>query len=123
MNQLMRILFELQSLEFEETIHPDGEERVSKLRARIPKPILRHYDRLCASGKKGVAILSNQVCTGCHMRVPVAVELDLKRGEDVRLCDYCGRYLCLPEIADPEGDVVAKKTCAPGGRTQLAHAL
>jgi len=97
MNELMQTLFELQSLEFEETIHPRTEARVKKLRAKIPQPILSHYDRLCASGKKGVALLTHQVCGGCHMRVPLAVVLDLMHGQDVRLCEHCGRYLFLRE--------------------------
>jgi hypothetical protein len=53
MNELMRILIELQSLEFEETIQPNIEERITMLRAKIPTPILSHYDRLGDQGKKG----------------------------------------------------------------------
>ena len=110
MNELMRILIELQSLEYEETIQPNIEESILKLRAKIPKPILSHYDRLSDNGKKGVALLRNQTCTGCHMRVPVAVVMDLKRGANVCLCENCGRYLYLPETSAEEGIVEAKKT-------------
>jgi predicted nucleic acid-binding Zn-ribbon protein len=92
MNELMQNLFELQSLEFETPLQPDSERRITGLRAKIPNPVLSHYDRLADKGKKGVAILRNQVCTGCHMNVPVGVALDLKRGEDVCLCANCGRY-------------------------------
>ena len=104
MNELMRILIELQSLEFDETVRPDTEKRVAELRAKIPAPILGHYDRLLASGKKGVAPLRNQTCAGCHIRVPVAVVFNLKHGEDVCLCENCGRYLYLPEIAAAGGE-------------------
>jgi predicted nucleic acid-binding Zn-ribbon protein len=96
MNGIMQKLFELQSLEFEETIQPNTEERILKLRAKIPGAILSHYDRLCASGKKGVALLRDQICTGCHLRVPLGVVLELKHGEDIRLCENCTRYLYLP---------------------------
>src|SRR5580700_10390271 len=112
MNKLMLILIELQSLEFEETIRPDIEEHIAKLRAEIPKPILDHYDRLADKGKKGVAPLRNQTCTGCHMRVPVAVVMSLKHGEDVCLCDSCGRYLYLPEITAGNSAPPAKKPAA-----------
>jgi len=125
MNELMRILIELQSLEFEETIQPNIEERITMLRAKIPTPILSHYDRLGDQGKKGVAPLRNQACTGCHMRVPLAVVFDLKRGKDVCLCGNCGRYLYLPEITADDGAVAAKKTAAKNrtNRKQLLHAL
>jgi hypothetical protein len=122
MNELMRILIELQSLEFEETIQPNIEKRIAALRAKIPKPILSHYDRLGDQGKKGLAAVRNQTCTGCHMRVPVAVVFNLKHAE---------RYLYLPEptaedaVEAPveDGGKARKKTAAKNGRKQLAHAL
>jgi predicted nucleic acid-binding Zn-ribbon protein len=97
MKEIMQHLFELQLLEFDETIQPDSEERIAALRAQIPAPILAHYDRLADQGKKGVALLRNQTCTGCHMRVPLAVVMDLKHATDVCLCDNCRRYLYLPD--------------------------
>jgi len=97
MNELMRHLFDLQTLEFDETIQSNTEERIAGLRAKIPKPILDHYDRLGDSGKRGVALLRHQVCTGCHLRVPLHVVMELKHGEDVRLCENCRRYLYLQE--------------------------
>jgi len=125
MNELMRILIELQSLEFEETIQPNFEERIAKLRAKIPAPILSHYDCLGDQGKRGVAPLRNQTCTGCHMRVTVAVVLDLKHGKDVCLCENCGRYLYLAEITAEDGAMAIKTTAAKhrNHRKQLAHAL
>jgi predicted nucleic acid-binding Zn-ribbon protein len=123
MKEMMRNLFELQTLEFEETIQPNLEERVAELRAKIPAPILSHYDRLGDKGKKGVAVLRHQTCTGCHMRVPLAVVMNLKHGEEVCLCDNCQRYLFLEEdlveAAEPAAEKIpAKKSCK-----QLAHAL
>jgi predicted nucleic acid-binding Zn-ribbon protein len=123
MNKLMLILIELQSLEFEETICPDIEDRIAKLRAKIPKPILDHYDRLGDRGKKGVAMLRNQTCTGCHIGVPVSVVMNLKHADDVCMCENCGRYLYLPEILPVTGVVASKKPAAKNGRKQLAHAL
>ena len=75
------------------------------------------------SGKKGVAPLRNQTCAGCHIRVPVAVVFNLKHGEDVCLCENCGRYLYLPEIAAAGGELAPPKAAASRDRKQLAHAL
>ncbi len=70
--------------------------------ALIPQPIIGHYDRLRVRGKKGVAVVRNQVCTGCHMHVPIGQITMLMRGEDIQLCESCGRYLYLPDPAETE---------------------
>jgi predicted nucleic acid-binding Zn-ribbon protein len=117
----MQNLFELQSLEFEETVQPDNEQRIKRLRAQIPAPVLGHYDRLCASGKKGVARLNHQICGGCHVSVPLGTVLDLKHGEDVRFCDNCGRYLFLEE--EPVvASVLPEEPVRRPRRKALAHA-
>lgn len=116
MKEIMKNLFELQTLEFDETIRPETEERIAELRAKIPAPILAHYDRLGDQGKKGLAVLRNQTCSGCHMRVPLSVVMDLKHAQDVCLCDNCRRYLYLPDspavapTSAPEKKAVGKKS-------------
>ena len=99
MQKIMQQLFELQGLEFEQTVPPDQAAHVASLRAAIPQPILAHYDRMRVRGKKGVALVHHQTCSGCHMQVPLGVVLNLKSCDDVRLCETCQRYLYLP--ADP----------------------
>jgi predicted nucleic acid-binding Zn-ribbon protein len=96
MKMLMENLVRLQSLECDEPAKPGHAAQIAELRGQIPAPILGHYDRLRARGKKGVAAVRHQVCTGCHMSVPLATVLTLKHGTDVQLCDSCGRYLYLP---------------------------
>jgi predicted nucleic acid-binding Zn-ribbon protein len=123
MKEIMRNLFELQSLEFDETIQSDTEARIADLREKILKPILSHYDRLGDKGKKGVALLHHQTCSGCHMRVPLGVVMDLKHGEEVCLCDNCQCYLYLPEDGAEDSDLASEKPAARRSRKQLAHAL
>ena len=105
MNELLPNLLRLQSLEFHEIKEKNAAATIAELRGRIPVQILAHYDRLAARKKKGVAIVRGQVCTGCHMRLPIGVIMTLMRGRDIQLCDTCGRYLYLPapqENAAPE---------------------
>jgi hypothetical protein len=116
MNELMQNLLKLQSLEFGGPAEPDVEKRVAELRAKIPAPVLGHYDRLLARGKKGVAAIHHQVCTGCHVQVPRGVVLTLMHDEDIQFCESCGRYLYLPEpsesakpAATPKKSKVRKK--------------
>ncbi len=130
-NDLLANLLKLQALEFNETNEKDVEAQMAELRGRIPPQILGHYDRLVARGKKGVAVVRNQVCTGCHMRLPIGTINTLMQGQDIQLCDTCGRYLYLPDPAEsqfvenlaaakPAGKSAAKPATKPRKRKAVA---
>ncbi len=118
MNELMQNLLELQTLEFSQTKDNSTAALIAELREKIPAQIVGHYDRLRVRGKKGLAAVSNQVCTGCHMRLPLAVIMTLKHDQDIQLCDSCGRYLYLaPEApAAPVTETPPKKTARKSAR-------
>jgi len=104
MNELLQNLIKLQSLEFGESKEKNAEATITELRIKIPPQIIAHYDRLVTRGKKGVAAVRNQVCTGCHMRVPIGVVTTLMHDTDIQICECCGRYLYLsdsPQTAAP----------------------
>ena len=125
MNALMTDLLKLQTLDFAETKNKSDETQRAELRAKIPQPILAHYDRSVARGKKGVAVVRNQVCTGCHMRLPIGTTNTLMQSQDVQLCDTCGRYLYLPDPAESqfvEHIAATKPAPKPRKRKSLAHA-
>ncbi len=125
MNELIATLLRLQDLDFAENSSKSDETRKLELRALIPQPVLGHYDRLVVRGKKGVAVVRNQVCTGCHMRLPIGTINTLMQGNDVRLCDTCGRYLYLPDPAESqfvEHLAATKPAPKPRKRKAVAHA-
>ena len=97
MKQLLQNLAKLQSLEFGDIKEKNAEATITELRGKIPSQILGHYDRLAVRGKRGVAFVRDQVCTGCHMRLPIGTITTLMHGDDIQLCDTCGRYLYLPQ--------------------------
>jgi predicted nucleic acid-binding Zn-ribbon protein len=101
MKDIIENLLKLQTLEFEESKDAETEARIGELRGQIPSQILGHYDRLVARGKKGVAVVRNQVCTGCHVQVPRGLVVTLMRNDDIQLCESCGRYLYQPESMSP----------------------
>jgi len=111
MNATIENLLKLQSIEFGN--QKGSEKQIAELRGTIPEPILGHYDRLRARDKKGVAVVRNQVCTGCHMRLPIGVITILMQDRDIQLCDSCGRYLYLelpaPAPAEPAPVKAPKK--------------
>ena len=121
----MQQLLTLQTLEFDSPEKKLDEAQVKELREKIPQQILAHYDRLRARGKRGIAIVRNSVCTGCHMLLPVGVVTKLMHDNDIQLCDTCGRYLYLPEPAEtqPVANVPATKPAVkPRKRKALDHA-
>jgi predicted nucleic acid-binding Zn-ribbon protein len=120
MNATIENLLKLQSIEFGE--EKGGEKQIADLRATIPEPILGHYDRLRARDKKGVAVVRNQVCTGCHMRLPIGVITILMQDRDIQLCDSCGRYLYLELQAAAPAEPVAPVKPAKKRKTKAVAA-
>jgi len=96
MNNLIKNLLNLQAIEVDKKSAANAAE-TAKLRATVPAQILGHYDRFVSRGKRGVAIVRNQVCTACHVQVPRSMVLTLMRDEDIQICGNCGRYLYLLE--------------------------
>ncbi len=99
---VLQDLLKLQALEFGESTEKNNAAQAAELRGKLPPTIVGHYDRLRVRGKKGVVMVRNQVCTGCHMRVPIGTITELMRGEDIQLCESCARYLYLPDPAEAE---------------------
>ncbi len=96
MRAIIENLCHLQELEISfNPSAPEVSEKTGGLRLVIPESILAHYDRLRARGKKGVALVRDQVCTECHMRVATGILGRLRNGTDIQICGSCGRYLQL----------------------------
>jgi predicted nucleic acid-binding Zn-ribbon protein len=98
----IELLKELQDIEVLARKSAEQKARAAALRDEIPEPLLGHYDRLTARGKKGVVmirkVIGGGVCTGCRMQLPSGVYASLMRDEDITMCDNCARYL----LAGPE---------------------
>jgi predicted nucleic acid-binding Zn-ribbon protein len=109
MKNIIANLLKLQAAESAGTAGAETQKQLAGLRAQIPPQILGHYDRLVVRGKKGVAVIRNQVCSGCHVRVPRNTELILMHGTDIQICESCGCYLCLPEHVSPATPPVKTK--------------
>lgn len=124
MNGILQNLLKLQEIEFGQEANKH-KSQATKLRATIPAPILGHYERFRARSKKGISLVRNQVCGGCHMGVPVGIIATMMKGEGIQLCGSCGRYLCLPEPTDGEvvdHMAVPKLVVTPRKRKALATA-
>jgi len=92
-NKFIEQLYELQKLENVSAPDSTGKaEEIQRLRANVPPQIIAHYDRLRARGKNGISVVRNGVCGECHIRLASGIFAELVRGEDLKICDSCGRY-------------------------------
>jgi hypothetical protein len=74
---------------------PAGLAELEQRRAEVPVPVLAHFERMTARGKKGVSLVRDGVCTECHLRLTTGKLANLAADTDICLCDNCGRYLYL----------------------------
>jgi predicted nucleic acid-binding Zn-ribbon protein len=115
MLKTMEHLLELQALVLQPEIHRSAAKtRIQQLRQDVPEPILSHFDRLVARGKRAIALVRNGVCNECHLGLSSGALADLAYASDVHLCDNCGRYLYLPAteplgLSEPPPKPEAKK--------------
>ena len=67
----------------------------ARLLAELPKPMGALYDRISKRIRDGVAVAEarNGACTACFMSLRPQVMADIRRGEEIIICDNCNRIL------------------------------
>ena len=91
--------------------HEKGESQralIESLRAHLLPSVLAHHDRIRAKGKHSIAAVHHGVCSGCHMELAIGNLHVLQRGDELRHCGNCGRYVYLAA----EGDNAKKPAAA-----------
>lgn len=87
---------------------PDGPRKLTKkqkllvseretLTQGISTGVLRTYERMRGSSLKPNPVVpaTNGVCQGCYMVVTKSVVMELRKGDELVLCEHCGRILFL----------------------------
>jgi len=97
-------------------------DAINSVRAKLPQPILAHFDRQKSRGKLGIAPVRGGVCGACHLKMPLGHVAELHhKQDDLALCDNCGTYIYLP----PDEIVVSPMPPPPRrrgrARTPLTH--
>ena len=123
MNTIVENLHVLQQVLLQKSpITAERRARIQELREDVPAPILGHFDRLIAQGRKGVGLVRHGICSGCHLRVSFGTAAGLLQPKDVYLCENCGCYLLLaPDEVTPPAESAASVAAMVGkGRKKLA---
>jgi uncharacterized protein len=66
-----------------------------ELSSRIPKPLYTHYERIrkAKDGRGLVSVFRNSSCGGCYQTLPPQKINQIRRMNDLVLCEICGRIL------------------------------
>jgi len=120
--ELVRLDMQLRKTGKETAERRQVEDAINSVRAKLPEPILGHFDRQKSRGKLGIAPVRGGVCGACHLKMPLGHVAELRhKQDDLALCDNCGTYIYLP----PDEMVVSPMPPARRGRgrarTPLMH--
>ena len=118
--ELVRLDVQLRKTARETAEHGRVEDAINSVRAKLPAPILGHFDRQKSRGKLGIAPVRGGVCGACHLKMPLGHVAELRhKQDDLALCDNCGTYIYLP----PDEMVVLPASPVGVGRprTPLTH--
>ena len=69
--ELVRLDMQLRKTGKETAERRQVEDAINSLRAKLPEPILGHFDRQKSRGKLGIAPVRGGVCGACHLKMPV----------------------------------------------------
>ena len=91
----------------------DQKAQIETLRNEIPAPILAHFLRQIALGRRGIALVRSGVCGECHIRLSHAMVHMLGRTNDLLVCETCGSFVAL---APEEAAAAVKPVVLPKAR-------
>jgi len=76
----------------------EASSRRAAAAAIVPREALKRYeDLLPRKGNLAIVEASGGICHGCHVSLATDLARDLRRSNELRYCDTCGRILHLPE--------------------------
>ena len=65
--ELVRLDMQLRKAGMETAERRQVEDAINSVRAKLPQPILGHFDRQKSRGKLGIAPVRGGVCGACHL--------------------------------------------------------
>ncbi|MFV0471239.1 MAG: zinc ribbon domain-containing protein [Paludibacteraceae bacterium] len=82
-------------------------ERAKKIESIIETRLVTAFKRIRKNARNGLAVVSVQrdACGGCFNKIPAQRQLDIRLRKKIIVCEYCGRILVDPELAESESKI------------------
>lgn len=77
-------------------------EKAKEIEQRIEPRLLTAFKRIRKSARNGLAVVTVQrdACSGCFNKIPPQRQMDIKMGKKIIVCEYCGRIMIDPTLAE-----------------------
>ena len=69
------------------------QEARRKLANALNPEVLKRYERIMERFDRAVVPVHKGICLGCFMSLPTAQAQNVKRYEEIKICENCGRIL------------------------------
>lgn len=89
------------------------EEAIQTMLRQLPPDVAAHFMRIVKRWRVGVVPMSNSVCAGCGMTVPVSQFHAIRAAQALHQCPHCGRFIYAPEVNAPRRMAVNRAGVAP----------
>ena len=70
------------------------------LAAKVPKSVIKRYERLKTGITNVVIIINDGTCTGCRMALPPQLTIELQRANELHQCPHCRRIIIHKNVID-----------------------
>ncbi len=77
-------------------------ERAKKIESMVEPRLVAAFKRIRKSARNGLAVVSveRDACGGCFNKIPAQRQLDIRSRKKIIVCEYCGRILVDPDLAN-----------------------
>jgi predicted nucleic acid-binding Zn-ribbon protein len=75
------------------------DEKIEKLRHRLPGRLLSLYDRLARQYPDVLTVITDGICQGCQREVSARLAILAARSSDILECEHCGRFIIAKQNA------------------------
>ena len=71
-----------------------------ELIAKLPKTVVKRYERLRTGIRNAVIIINDGTCTACRMALPPQLTIELQRADELHQCPHCRRILIHKNVIE-----------------------
>ena len=68
--------------------------------AKVPKSVVKRYERLKTGITNVVIVIKDGTCGGCRMALPPQLNIDPQRGNELHQCPHCRRIIIHKNVID-----------------------